>query len=162
MIFSPYPITLEDYSNLNKTCPLNYYRVVSADQVPIALPESLRNKCIGAIIIGSGNQTFSTYVINLLRVDEKDSAVDQHPFICAMNSDNEIDLTAGIVHHGNWLGRSSYPGTSFFQAITGSGITAFYPVIGVPPKDFGSLDELAPDSHKDAFWNSLNLLRGKS
>lgn len=162
MIFTPYSVTQQDYSRLYDACPLNHYRVASVDEIPISLPQSLRNKCLRAVIIGSGDKAFAAHMINLLCVDENDSAVDQRPIICAMTSGNQIDLTAGIIHHGNWPGRSSYPAASFFQALTGSGISAFFPTIGVPPKDFGSLEELTSDSHKGAFWNSLNLLRGKS
>ena len=79
-----------------------------------------------------------------------------------MKSDtDDVDLTAGFVHHGDWSGRTVYPGARFFQALTGSGIAQYYPIAGVPTKDFGSIVELTPDSHRDAFWNGLQMLQGK-
>lgn len=162
MNFSPFSITQSDYEQLNGLCSLNMYRVVTPDQIPIYLPKSLLDKSLKVIVIGSGDLLYSAYALNFLRIDENDLAIDQTPFMCAAkNDDSGIDLTGGFVHHGNWPERTIYPGLGFFQALEGSGLAKYYPIAGVPTKDFGSITELTPHSHRDAFWNGLRMLEGQ-
>jgi len=33
--------------------------------------------------------------------------------------------------------------------------------VGVPEKEFGNIAELQPESHKQAFWNGVKLIKGK-
>ncbi len=161
MRLNPYPISKNDYKNLQAICPLNSYKVVSPHQIPVALPEQLIDKSFRAIVVNSGDLYAAVTMINLLRVDKNDKAVDQQPFICAYYNDGKnIDLTAGIIQHGNWLGRTIYPEDAFFRAIEGSGIILYYPFVGVPSKESGHISELTPDAHKEAFWNGTRLIKG--
>ena len=158
MKFDPHPITHEDYENLKKYCPLNSYKVVHPDGIPIPLSQSLKEKAIRAVIVGSGDQNNSVYMVNLLRKDS--DAIDQQPLMIGMHSgDGVFDLTAGFVQHGDWTERTIYPGSGFFCAVEGSGIVAYYPYAGIPVKGSGDIRELEPDSHHSAFWNGIRLMK---
>lgn len=160
MKFVPYQYDKKHLEELEELCPINTFKVVSPLELPVhGLPNDLINKSIRAVVCGFGDALGITavYMINFIRPDEKVLAVDQEPLIISCY--NNIDLTAGFIHHGNWPGRTVYPGSAFFQAITASGITAYYPYIGIPEKEEGSILELAPDSQRLAWWNSLEELK---
>lgn len=161
---TPYNIAKEHYEGLQKICPLNSYRrIANLKQIPVPLPSGLIDKSFGAVIVGSGDAHNAVYMINLLRHDKREQAVDQQPFAIAYrNVEGVIDLTAAVLHHGDWPGRTTYPGDGFIGAVEGSGITNFYPYIGVPNKEQGSITELEPDSQKKAFWNTVKAIRGES
>jgi len=162
MKFSKYDdIDRQYHKKLQAACPLNTYRVFNTNEIPIPLPKSLLEKSFKAVVVSSGDSSGGVYMINMLRSDESNNAVDQEPLIIAyQGKDNEFSLIAGFVHHGDWKGRTMYPEAGFFQAIAASGITEYYPYVGVPPKECGSITELQPDSHKQAFWNCVKLIRG--
>lgn len=160
MKFSPYPIVKEDYNKLHDFCSLNFFKRVNPSQIPISLPSELIDKSIGAVIVGSGDMKNAVYMINFSRADRSVYAVDQEPFLVAYHSgDVSISLTAGFVHHGNWQGRTIYPGAGFFQTITRSGIMNYYPYLGMPEKEYGSITELTPDSQRLAFWNAVRMIK---
>lgn len=158
VVFSSYPIDIDKYHHLQEVCPLNTFRTVDPNQVPLSLPSDLCSKSFKAVVVGSGDTANAVYMVNLLRVDK--SAIDQQPLIIAYHSgDDGVSLTAGFIHHGSWDGRTVYPEKGFFHAIEGSGITGYYPYVGVPKKEFGSIDELQPESHKQAFWNGVKFIK---
>jgi len=153
---------MQGYQQVTEICPLNGFVAVNPDKIPLALPAGLLDKCIKAVVVGSGDVTNAVYMVNFLRADTGNNAVDQEPLIIAYHSgDTGVDLTAGFIHHGSWEGRTVYPGTGFFQAIEGSGISEYYPYVGVPDKEQGNISELAPDSHKQAFWNGVKIIKAE-
>lgn len=156
MQFAPYSINKAEYEKLLSACSANTYFVVEPDQVPLSLPSGLMEKAVQCVIISSGGGPYVVTVINILRADSEGGAVDQEPFIVASSSGH---LSAGFVHHGDWSGRSVYPGDPFFEAVRGSGVEKFYPSIGVPEKRSGSILEIKPDSHAAAFWAALEAIR---
>ncbi len=156
MEFAPYDYHKKHLEGLKELCPINTFKVVDPAQLLVhGLPRDLIDKSVKAVVCGSGDTLGITtvYMINFIRPDEKVLAVDQEPFIVSCY--NNIDLTAGFIHHGDWSGRTVYPGPAFFQAITASGITAHYPYIGLPGKAEGSFLELTPDSQRLAWWHSI-------
>jgi len=94
-------------------------------------------------------------MVSLLRADLKDAAIDQQPLAIANSSGA---LSAGFLLHGNWDGRTVRPSGDFVAAIEGSGITQYYPYSELPPTPSGDLSELTPESHREAFWNSVKSL----
>jgi hypothetical protein len=107
--------------------------------------------------MASGSPQASVFVTNLNRVDIPDSAVDQQPYIITF-SHNDSTASGGFVHHGDWAGRTDKPGRSFFDAISASGIQAYYPLKEMPITASGCLADLEVDSQKEAFWKALSLL----
>lgn len=160
MYFSPCQFNEEHYYELQNLCPLNRYKVVNPQQLSASFPSELLNKSVKAVIVGSGSGLSAVYMVNFLRPDQKDYSVDQEPFMVGYYSGaGGIGLSAGFIHHGNWLGRTVRAPQDFFNAITGSGIEAYYPYVGVPTKEYGDIVELKPDSHNLAFWNGVKMIR---
>ncbi len=156
MKFVPYSINFEQYEKLSSVCPANNFYVAAPGEVPLTLPPTLMEKAVKCVILSSGGGLYIVTVVNILRADSKGGAVDQEPFIAVSSSGI---LSSGFVHHGQWVGRSVYPGGQFFVAVRGSGIEQYYPYIGVPDKKSGSILEIKPDSHTAAFWAALQAIK---
>lgn len=160
MKFSQYSIDKTEFDELKGECPINTFKVFDPSQIPLSLPLELLDKSLKVVVMGSGDSANAVYMVNLLRVDQPKNAIDQEPLIIAYHSgDSGVDLTAGFIHHGSWEGRTSYPGTGFFQAIEGSGIMNYYPYAGVPDEEYGSIMELRPNSHNYAFRNGVKFIK---
>lgn len=159
MKFIRYNFNKEQYNKLQEVCPLNTFKVASPQDFPITnLPKGLVEKTFKLVVCGSGDTSTSVvYMVNFIRPDQKDFSVDQEPLIIAYH--NNRYLTAGFIHHGDWPGRTVYPGSGFFQAISASGIMAYYPYVGIPDKEEGQISDLTPDSQKQAFWNGVKLIK---
>jgi len=159
MILNPINFSLDDLNSLTRVCSLNYYVSLDPKLLPFSHPIELGQKSIKAVVVGSGDSTNAVYMVNFLRPDQPDMAVDQEPLIVTYHNGSQgVELSAGIIHHGNWPGRTVSVGSGFFAAIEGSGIMQYYPYIGVPIKNSGSFDELNPDSHKYAFWEGVRAI----
>jgi len=156
MKFAPYNIDKNAFDELTNMCPLMTYKVCDKVQIPINLPRGLFDKVIEKVVVlGSGDSIYSVYMVNLLRNEKKDKAIDQNPLIIVNNKGN---LTSGFIHHGNWEGKTIHPEDSFFEAIEKSGIEEYYPYVGIPNNDQGGFDDLKPDSHREAFWKSIRII----
>lgn len=157
---SPYEFSKEAFESLKEACSPNFYRVLNPSALPFNLPIPLIEKSFKAVVVGSGDMHDLVYMVNLLRIDHNDYAVDQEPLIITYHeSQNDLDLTASFIHHGNWPGRTIYPGTGFFAAISASGIMEHYPYVGVPRNDYGRIEDLNPDSQRFAFWEGVQAVR---
>ena len=133
------------------------YHVVKPDALTGLMPDTLLNKTNSVVVLASASGQFSVYVANLNRVDFPDNAVDQHPYIAVF--DHSVSAASGgFVDHGDWDGRTDYPGNNFFDAISASGITAHYPLEQMPNSTSGTLDELNTSSQKAAFWQAFSAL----
>jgi hypothetical protein len=108
--------------------------------------------------MSSGNPSVSVFVANINRVDMPASAVDQQPYIIAFDHVASA-ASGGFLHHGNWLNRTDYPGRGFFDLISASGITTYYPLSEMPTAASGLLDDLKTDSQRAAFWNTFSALQ---
>ncbi len=161
MKFAPYPFNEEQYEKLQELCPLNTFKVVNPKEISIAdLPKGLIEKTFQFVVCGSGDTLSSAvYMLNFIRSDQKDCAIDQEPLIVACHDSSY--LTAGFIHHGDWPGRTVYPDSNFFKTITESGIMSYYPYVGMPDKVVGHISELTPDSQRQAFWNGVRLIKKK-
>lgn len=158
MLFNPYPITLSDWNALVNTCPLNEYTVIDPADSPIWIPTKFRDKCIKAVIVGSGNDTNAVYMINYLRVDSPQYEIDQEPFCVTLSQSSQARLYSGFIHHGSWEGRTVPIEPEFLAVIKESGIERHFPYIGVPQKARGPITDLKPDSHKQAFSASIKAM----
>jgi hypothetical protein len=147
----------EEYATWSGICPEGSYKTVSPDRFEGLLPEELLSKTHSVLVIASGSPQASVFVANLNRVDSAASAVDQEPYIVAFNHAASA-ASGGFVHHGNWSGRTTLPGETFFAAITASGIQAYYPLQEMPIAGSGSIDDLDIDSQKEAFWICVKSL----
>ncbi|MCK4860077.1 MAG: hypothetical protein KAS87_05925 [Candidatus Omnitrophica bacterium] len=156
MKLAPHEITMNNLNQIQELCPLNTYKACNPDEFLSILPKGIVDKSIKMVVVGSGSGLNMVYMINCLRLDQKDCAIDQQPFIIACSGE---DLTAGFIQHGDWPGRTIHPPPSFFTAITSSGIMEHYPYIGIPDNSQGNFDELMPASHREAFWTGIKMIK---
>ena len=161
----PFTLSTSGLYQLQELCQLNTYSRVKVGDLPADFPAALLNKCAGeAIIIGSGDATNQTYMVNLLRGEAREYTIDQQPLIVTYHKhDSVINLNAAFVNHGSWDGRTisvgTVFGTGFLAAIQGSGIEQYYPCVGLPEEEKGPIHELKPDSHRQAFWISVKAIK---
>jgi hypothetical protein len=137
-------------------CPVGEYRVVDQGGIPSFIPEDLRRKADGALIVASGSLSGNMmFMVNIHRVDQKVSAIDQEPFAIVFNGPTSA-LSGCIIHHGDWGNRTVSPPQEFWSALAASGLGNCYPFSELPPNASGPIGELAVQSQHDAF-KALNV-----
>jgi hypothetical protein len=157
MTFRRYDLPYDSYESWRAICPEGTYNTVTPNVLPSGLPQELLDKFARVVVMASGSPDGSVFVANGLRVDEPASSLDQEPYIIGF--DHSASATSGgFVHHGKWGARTTKSGSAFFNAISASGITAYYPLAEAPFPPSGRLSDLAVASHRDAFWTSIKLL----
>jgi len=146
-----------EYERLSAMCPEDMYNVVSPDRLTGIVPDSLLNKVNGVVLMNSASADVTVFVANMNRVDMPASAVDQEPYIAVFDH-NQSSASGGVVHHGNWPERTTYPDQKFFDAIAASGIQARYPLATVPTAGSGLLRDLEGHPQASAFWAAFSAL----
>jgi hypothetical protein len=159
MKYSRYDPPFTSYDQWKSICSEGTWRVISPTQLDVLLPDGILNKTNSIFIISSGSTDGSSvFVANLNRIDKPYRAIDQTPFIAAFDHSGSI-ARGGFIQHGNWRGRTTYPGDEFFNIISASGIQAYYPLTEMPISGSGINAELHVDSQHQAFWTSVDLLK---
>ena len=158
--FSRMDPSFTSYADWNARCPEGIWRVVPPDEVRGLLPSGPPlEKCNRVFIMASGSPQVSAFMVNLHRVDFPDKAVDQEPFVVVFDHET-CSASGGIVHHGNWKGRTEYPDEGFFAALAASGIQAYFPLKEVPTAGSGRIEDLPVDSSQlSAYWAGLIQLK---
>jgi hypothetical protein len=134
---------------LTELCPVGEFRVLSPADASGFLPPALTSKFDSIVVAASGSSDGNTYyLLNGNRWDVKAGEIDQQPFGIAMTGGA---ATSGVlVHHGDWVDRSTVPPTSFVQGLSTSGLGACYPLPTNPPTASGPVSSL-PRGHAGAF-----------
>ena len=141
-------------------CAPGEFAIVSPSVVQIllpCLPQALLENTQKGIIVASGTTYGAVYMINLLRIDERDRAVDQEPFAVAFIGEDPT-ISGCLLHHGNWQGRTIHFADDVWERVTTSGLGEFYPLLDLPLKERGRLDELDKTSHQEAFRKAAQEL----
>ena len=132
---------------------------IPREELPSAIPPSLRAKFDSAVMVVCGTSVHGTTTLfyNSRRLDMKDRAVDHHPFVVVVNPEG-VEKTGMFLNHGDWPERTSYPPKSFWQHVQVSGVSSFF--LSTPPsgRTFGSLDTL-PEGDRAAFERTVSFLR---
>ena len=151
----------EDREGWVTLCPPNEYRVVPPSSLPSVIPDRLRAKINSCLVVSSGDGKGTIYyMVNLNRVDEADSAIDQEPFGFAFVGNDTV--TSGcFIHHGDWEGRTRYPPQQFWEHIEASGIHASYGVTSIPNAPAGPVAELNIQSQNEAFQRIVQDLKAQ-
>lgn len=162
MRFDWFDISNEEKSKWIKICPPDEYRVYDRAQFtqflsPI-IPTPLLQKYDSVLIAGSAADSGVVYYMaNGNRVDNKAGAVDQMPLGLVFIDDN-IAGSGCLIQHGNWVGRTTYPPSDFWNYVSASGIQNYYPLSELPDEPTGSLGQLKIDSQSAAFGTLVNVL----
>lgn len=149
----------ENRAKWEELCPVGEYRILPSEVLAGVLPEALINQFSSVFIMASGTMSGNVYYMaNGNRVDFPDNAVDQMPFGLAFVGDNPI-ASGCIIQHGNWDNRTIHPPAEFWQQITVSGISTFYPLSELPNEPSGKITNLKIESQRDAFGNVVDVLK---
>lgn len=140
-------------------CPVGEFRILPSNVLSGVLPEALINQYGSVFIMASGTVSDNVYYMaNGNRVDFPDSAVDQMPFGLAFVGDNPI-ASGCIIQHGDWENRTIHPPDEFWQRVTASGISSFYPLSELPAESSGKITDLKIESQENAFRNIVDVLK---
>jgi hypothetical protein len=116
-----------------------------------SFPVELLDKSDSVLIVASGDPgRIAYYMVNINRVDRKDSAIDQNPLGVAFIGDESLP-SGCFVQHGEWEGRSCTPPTDFWDYIEESGLGRCYPISELPPNRSGPINDLDIESQEQAF-----------
>lgn len=139
----------EDWRDL---CPVGEFRVLASGSLPKVIPQSLREKCVDSLVMGSGSTDdgYAYFVVNLLRKDERDQGVDQQPF-CLWFSGSQVAPSGCLVQHGDWEDRTIDVPETFFHEVKKTGIAPFVGLLRLPAGQSGSIASLSGSTHLGAF-----------
>ena len=127
------------------------YRHLSTGELPRAIPEALRSKLTGAVMMWDRANAGSVYlVVNGVRLDPDDYALDQEPFGVAVSSSG-ADTSGVFIHHGDWDDRTVPLSTTHGDLLASTSLGQYFPFGDAPPSSSGPLSELTKTSHEGAF-----------
>jgi hypothetical protein len=151
-----FPLEKEKVNEIQNICSPNRYCVLDQDSIPSVIPEKLKQKCRGAVVVASTCDTGVVYCINLQRVDLKDKAIDQMPYAVVTVPDNAA--SSCLLHHSDYQGRTTHPDNSFLQMVNASGIEQYKQLQEPLPHKEGPLSELKGSSHEKGFLKSKAVI----
>ena len=158
MKFSTYAGTYADYQEWREICAEGHWKRLSPSALRGRLPDDLLDKTNAAFVLSSASPAVSAFVVNINRVEPSASAIDQEAYVITF--DHSASAVEGyFVHHGLWPGRTIRPGSSFFEAVTASGIEHYYPYQHMPPGSSGVLSDLVAHPKAAGWWKSMKDLR---
>lgn len=152
--FSEIPVK-SSLTDFERMCPFNEYRILTSGSYPPDLPTDLTRKFNHAYCIASASVSSVVYVITGERVDGNE--IDEHPFIVAFNRETGTGY-GGIIHHGNWDGRTTEISAEMAAHISSSGIEKYYPLQKLPTAS-GSLSAALASPLSSSFWASVTTLK---
>lgn len=110
------------------------------------LPDEVKNnglsgKFNSVILCASGSTESMVYSAVGIRPD-KGGVADEHPFVFYYDNNDPSGSFGGIIHHGDWPGRTTSLSQTQIDALDASGLTASFAYKGIPQDSSGSLDDL--------------------
>jgi len=151
-----FPLEKEKVNEIQNICSPNRYCVLDQDSIPSVIPEKLKQKCRGAVVVASTCDTGVVYCINLQRVDLKDKAIDQMPYAVVTVPDTAA--SSCLLHHADYQGRTTHPDNGFLQMVNASGIEQYKQLPEPLPHKEGPLSELKGSSHEKGFLKSKAVI----
>jgi hypothetical protein len=139
-------------------CPELTYNEVKLIELPAWLPQGLVSKFNTAVVASSGNTEVFVVVIMGYRIDG--SFIDEHPYVVAFDK-NSGKSYSGIIHHGDWAGRTTKIPPKMKKLMRTSGITTNFRFSRKPDKPKGTLAELKRKGILGAFAHSVKIIERK-
>lgn len=138
------------------------YRQLSTGDLPRAIPEGLRSKLTGAVMMWDKSTGGSVYlVVNGVRLDPGDHALDQEPFGVAVRPSG-VDTSGVLIHHGDWDDRTVPLSTAHGNLLASTYLGQYFPFGDPPPSSSGPLSELTRTSHEGAFNRMMQHFMGST
>lgn len=128
------------------------YKRINIQDLPEPIIENgLVEKCNSFIVCASGSTDAMLYSFIGIRPDKGD-VVDEHPFVLYYDHIDASKNFGGIIHHGNWEGRTTELEQWQINALDSSGLTAGFSYKQIPIDSSGTLADL----------NEKGMLKGLS
>lgn len=121
------------------------------DEIPTAIPKSLRNKLQSALLMVEKTKSGCIHIVcNGLRPDPKVNEIDQEPFGIVVYSSGAS--TSGMfIHHGDWEERSIEITPELRHILESTSLQEYFPLGEVTSGSSGPLSDLSRTSHARAF-----------
>lgn len=136
-------------------CPELTYKEVELVELPGWLPQRLVSKFNSAVVASSGNTEVFVVVIMGYRIDG--SFIDEHPYVVTFDKNNGKSYS-GIIHHGDWSGRTTKIPPKMKKLMKTSGITPNFKLSRKPGKPKGTLAELKRKGILGGFAHSVKII----
>ena len=134
------------------------YKKLEIKELPHPIVDNgLVNKCNSFVLAASGSTECMLYSFVGLRPDKGD-VIDEHPFVFYYDYNDPKKNFGGIIHHGDWPGRTVQLESWQIDAISSSGLTANFTYKSIPPGGSGSLDDLNKAGLLEGISKQFNLL----
>lgn len=117
----------------------------------------LVSKCNSFLLAASGSTSGMLYSFVGIRPD-KGNVIDEHPFVFYYDYINSSKNFGGIIHHGDWNGRTQPLEEWQLSAISASGLTANFTYKSIPPRSSGSLEDLKNNGMLDGLSDQFEIL----
>jgi len=126
----------------NKYIPMNSFAFKQVHELPDFIKNNgLTNKFNSALIVSSASTTQDFYGVIGYRPDENNTVVDEHAFVYIHNREDNT-WKGGILHHGNYEGRTTDLPQDITDALNISGVTASISLDRAPQELTGPLNYL--------------------
>ena len=162
MEFSTFSLSsshIEEFEQIAKECnATSGYKWLPSSRIPSAIPESLRKQMTSALLMWEPTSSGSVYlVVNGIRHDQKDNALDQEPFGIVVNATG-ASAYGIFAHHGNWPNRTTPITPEVQKILESTSLGNYFPLDEVPQSSSGPLTDLKNTSHEGAFRTIVNKL----
>lgn len=154
-----FDINATQVNEIRNLCKPGSYRLLEKSEIPSCIPEGLKQKCIGALLMASTCESGDAYVANLLRDDAKAQDIDEMPYALIAVGRN-TNASCCLIHHCRYQDRSKpYGEKEFWDIVKDSKIDNYIPFAGSPPQKEGSLTDLKGSSHEKALNMVIPMIK---
>jgi hypothetical protein len=134
---------LPNEEDLKKLVSNFEYKKIETSQLPQPIINNgLIGKCNSFIVAASGNTDSMLYSLVGIRPD-KGNVIDEHPIVLCYDQNDASRHFGGIIHHGDWAGRTVPLEQWQINALEASGLTANFAYKSIPPNSSGLLNDLS-------------------
>lgn len=153
-----FDVNATQVNEVRNLCKPSNYCLLGKSELPSCIPEGLKQKCIGALLMASTCETGDAYVVNLLRNDEKAQDIDEMPY--ALIAGHNTNASSCLIHHGRYQDRSKpYGEEEFWDIVEDSKIDKYIHFAGYPPNKVGPLADLKGSSHEKALTMVISKIK---
>ncbi len=140
-------------------CPVNeYYILTGVESLPGISPGLVKKSDTFFLACSGDGKDQVYYMANMQRKDLKDQAIDQMPFGFLINSSITGSMSAALIQHGNWEGRTVHPPISAWDEILSGNYTQYQNLQILPLNQTGSIYDIRDTSQEKAFTTLISGL----
>ncbi|MBI3520515.1 MAG: hypothetical protein HY062_14350 [Bacteroidetes bacterium] len=146
-----------DSTDWNNYIPLNTYQFKQVHELPDFIQQNgLSKKFNSALVVASASTSYDFYGVIGYRPDEKNKVIDEHAFVYIRDKGTD-EIFGGILHHGDYEGRTTAIPEHIKNALDASGVTASISFSRMPSSNNGDLDKLMEDGILSGVSANFNI-----